>query len=293
MPASKFLTAADSAPCADLHFIRRLNGSTQSMLVQDDKEQFWILKPKTSVQGPNTLANEFIGSDLCQSLGLPFPHFKIVKVGEQFCSDPRVFVRGSRGPEMIQPGLHFVSRHLSNQTGRIVLEFVPPALRSNITDHFNLLGMFLFDIWAFHGDNRQALFTSDGNLLRPTFIDNSHLFGGPDGTCTNPVINGHYLQEYALTMSRECENVEAWIQRMSEILPDALGKAIEDAPTEWYSGDYSHLSQTLLARLQNLSNLARTVFAQLESQLRYIREGERHCLADSGVLQNRAARGWS
>ena len=40
--------------------------------------------------------------------------------------------------------------------------------------------MFIFDRWAMHADSRQALYFVGNESIEMVFIDNSHLFGGPD-----------------------------------------------------------------------------------------------------------------
>jgi hypothetical protein len=54
---------------------------------------------------------------------------------------------------------------------------------SAITNREAFLGMYLFDVWANHQDNRQAIFRrSSTNDQEVWFIDRGRMFGGPQWT---------------------------------------------------------------------------------------------------------------
>lgn len=280
--------------CTRLRFIRQLNGSAQSILVEDQNSQLWVVKPKSDLQGPNALANELIGSTLSKSIGLPVPEHKIMFVDEKFCSDPRVTLRTRSGPTAIVPGLHFASRFIPDLTGKDAFEFVPLALRSSIRGTSHCLGMFIFDVWAMHADSRQALFSLEGSELYPTFFDHSHLFGGPAGRTTKPFIDGRLLQTIALESFKEGGLHEQVIQRMEDVLPHALHEVLSRIPVNWFSGELNMLEVSLLHRLHSLRPLVNLAFAALEFRIREI--GERNQVASQAacrIVPHRGIREWA
>lgn len=277
-----------------LRFIRRLNGSAQSILVEDHNDQLWVLKPKSDLQGPNALANELIGSTLCKSIGLPVPEHKVISVDEMFCRDPRVRLWTRSGHTAVVPGLHFASRFIPDVTGKDAFEFIPSTLQSSIRDTSNCLGMFIFDVWAMHADSRQALFSLEGSELYPIFFDHSHLFGGPAGRTNKPFIDGRLLQRIALASFKDGVLHEQLIKRMEDILPHALHEVINETPVHWFSGELHTLEASLLNRLDSLRPLVDLAFAAVEFRIREICERNQvESQTDFRVLSHRGTVQWA
>ena len=250
---------------SSLHFVRKMNGSAQSLLMRDIEGKLWVVKPKSLLQGPNALANEFVGSELCRALGLPIPDSKTMCMNES-SQDLRSWLHSSSGKLPVEPGLHFASRYLPDATGTDVYEIIPPTLRSAVQDQSECLGMFIFDVWAIHTDRRQALFCLRGSKLVPTFFDNSHLFGGPHWQSANPQIYPFMLQRVAMHWQQETGEADGWITRMQSLIPAALERAIGQIPACWFEGNLQVLMTRLLYRLDELHTLVETAFAELEDQ---------------------------
>lgn len=94
--------------------------------------------------------------------------------------------------------MHFASWYLPDAFGREFYECIPPTLKYMIRGSSELLGMFIFDVFAMHRDRRQVLFRIELDGLHPTFFDNSHLFGGPSGLKGDILIDGRLSQQIAL-----------------------------------------------------------------------------------------------
>ncbi len=250
-----------------LQFVRKMNGSAQSILVEDHDRKLWVVKFKNDLQGPNALANDLIGSKLCRALGLPVPEHKIIFVDSAFCKDGRVWFKTPLGGCPGEPGFHFASRYVPEATGKEAFEMIPSALRSSVRNVPECLGMFLFDVWALHTDSRQALFTSRDDGFYPTFFDHSHLFGGPHGNVSTFAVDGRMLQRLALRSYQQSSLHEAWIVKMEKILPTALKQAVVETPDDWYPGDVKLLSAMLLDRLENLSSLVTVAFAEVRAHI--------------------------
>lgn len=271
--------------CINFRFIRRLGGSAQSLLVKDSDSRLWVLKPKTTLQGSNVLANEFIGSALCKSLGLPVPDYEAVRLSDEDCADPCMWIYTKEGKQGITPGVHFASRYLPDAFGREVYECIPPTLKYMIQGSSVFLGMFIFDVFAMHRDRRQVLFRIEQDGLHPTFFDNSHLFGGPSGLTGEIFLDGRLSQQIAAFGRHNVFLCEEWIKQMRAVVPAALQVAVARTPINWFAGDLSQLVDVLLVRLDSLPTLVETSFGRLEKGLRAMNQVEDlQIYHDFGVL---------
>lgn len=273
MPALKSTTTDFSLwRCGPLRYVGKMDGSAQSMLVRDLSDRLWVLKPKTDLQGPNALANEFLGAELCKALKLPIPEYRIVEVDSNFSDDQRVCVNTASGRAPIPHKLHFASRYMPDDSGQDYAEHIPSIFTPFLRNQSECLGMFVFDVWAMHADRRQALFRVQKRGIFPTFVDNSHLFGGAYGKQTKPLIDGGLVQRCAFDLYKKGQMNEFWFQRMESTIPSALQAAARRTPLEWYSGQISALVDLLLNRLRSLRPLVELAFATLDHRVKTISE---------------------
>ncbi len=273
--------SAGSVPVenGELTFIRKMNGSAQSILVADSDERLWIVKLHNSPRCGNSLANEVIGVHLCDSVGLPSVPRATIEIADDFFEDKRTWFNTLHGLQRPSGGLHFASRCLQDLTRTMVFDFVPSTLRPFVTSEFDCLGMFIFDVWAVHTDVRQALYRKNGATLVPTFIDHGHLFGGPYWQSEKINISGHFLQKIALDASQHKQSVARWIATMQSILPLSLDHAITLVPATWYTGDVDHLRTRLNQRLGMLPLLVAQAMGILQARLEYTHLSGRRVLS--------------
>lgn len=283
----------ESSESSSLRFVRKMNGSAQSVLVKDKDNQLWVLKPRSGLQGPNALANEFLGAKLCKALGLPVPDSKLIQLTEEF-SETESWLETASGSSPIEPGPHFVSRYVPDATGVDAYEIIPPTLRSALQDQTQYLGMLIFDTWAMHADQRQALFTMKGSKLAPTFFDNSHLFGGPHWRGTNTHVYPSLLHKVAFQQHLDTQESEIWVARMEEVIPSVLEHAVAQTPSEWFVGDIQILVAQLIDRLQSLRSLATSTLAEVECCLRNARDLDSvHAGFDFRILSHGGTARWA
>lgn len=276
-----------------LYFIRKMNGSAQSLLVRDAESKLWVLKPRSHLQGPNALANELLGAKLCRALGLTVPDCKLMRVAEGF-AEAESWLDSPRGKAPIQAGLHFASRYIPNATGTDAYELIPPTLAAAIQGQSQCLGMLIFDVWAIHTDRRQALFTLEGPKLFPTFFDNSHLFGGPNWQSTKPHVYPTLLQKIALKRHRESHETEEWVTRMQEVIPPLFERVVKQTPGEWFEGDIQAISARFLKRLKELPFLLQPALAEIECCLRNAKTYEAdHAGFDFRILSDGGTERWA
>lgn len=277
----------------DLHFVRRMGGNAQSLLVRDNANQFWIVKLKSHLQGPNALANELLGTRLLSALDLPTPKVKPIHISGRFFDDERTWFNTVIGCERPSDAIHFASRFVPDSSGREVVEFLPPTLRGLLINRDDCLGIFLFDLWAMHTDARQALYYESEGRLKMLFIDHGHIFGGPNWADRQYFIDGRMLQKFAAQDFFQHDAANRWITKMQRVLPSALETAIKDIPTNWYSGDIDALQRTFLKRLSNLflvaSDAVHTVRIRAEVMLA---AEQRRADSPLRILSNRGTEHW-
>jgi hypothetical protein len=255
------LPLADGAPFRPIRLsnvIRTMRGGSQSKLVSCDDGRHYVSKMRPNPQGPNILANEALGAMLLHELGLPCPRF----ISTLVCSAtirkfPKLAFGSKRELRAPQEGLHFASRFL-DVAGSLLFDFLPESYRVRIENTADLLGIFIFDVWASHQARRQCVYRQDlrtGKIF-VVFIDNGHLFGGPDWSKLDKY---DYCRTVCPNDSRELSREEArtsaWISQFQKTIPPLLHQTLGLLPPAWFEGDIDLLSTRLLERLQILPDL--------------------------------------
>jgi len=226
--------------------LRLLPGGSQSVLGRSNNDHY-IVKCPYNQQGPNVLANEFLGTQLMAALGMPTPgwcfaQFRIPQDCPQ-CAE-RGLLSGHRP-------LHFASAMLTSISGSLAYFSVPRSHFSRIENRTDFLKAFIFDIWAGSTDGRQAIFVEDANRhrYRAFFIDHGHLFGGPywnslprrgialsrDTAIYAGLVNGDYIDDF--------------LCQMKDVIPGVLSLIFASLPAEWRSAGTFWLEEALLTRL--------------------------------------------
>lgn len=278
---------------ADIVLLRRMNGSSQSLLVRDRQRRLWVVKLNDASQRENTLANEFLGTHLCKAIGLPVPDVKVIEIADSFFDDSRTWLRAPAGSGRPAGGLHFASRFFPEMSGTEAIEFLLPGLRSSFRAHGACLGMLLFDAWAMHADARQALFFAGDAGMHAIFIDHGDLFGGADWTSKGRFLGGSTLHQFALQEYERDGSAIRWITRMQERLPKAFEEAAAGVPKDWYIQDIQGLQQRFIGRLQSLPEIVAEAVQSARSQIEVVLASEQR-RADSQirVLSQRGADLW-
>jgi hypothetical protein len=268
MPKTDRRGSALACKATVIEAIRRLRGGAQSTLVRCDDEALYVLKLNGNPQGSNVLANEALGGHLLAGLGLQVPRCKNLTVTfGMLCRNPLLHFAYENGFAMPRSGLHFGSE-FQHLPGHRLLEFLPEPLKFEVENASDFLGIYLFDVWASHQDRRQCIFRRNDltRTHRVIFIDNGHLFGGPDWSKVAGRPRGA-CSGYVKPPSQRDLNIDKWISHFERLLPELLHEAVNEVPTEWYKGDIAALEQCLLMRLGNLKYLVNQEIEQYESFL--------------------------
>jgi hypothetical protein len=233
--------------------IKTQPGGAQSRLVRCSDGRLYILKMQPNPQGPNVLANEAIGATLLRGLGLPAPRWTPIALGLR---SVRLFPElqmlhyggASASPSC---GLHFGSEYIVGAECGLSRTTTERFVDHDLA-HEHFLAVSLFDRWACHQDKRQYLLRRrpGRRCLETVFIDNGHLFGGPQWrTSASYQPLPRHIAGANISVSTI---VEKWAKRMEYRVPRLLEQAIEMVPRSWYVGDIRSLYSCLLARLAEM-----------------------------------------
>jgi hypothetical protein len=244
--------------------IKKLPGGAQSRLVRCDDGKLYVLKMHPNPQGPNVLANEALGAMIMGGLGLLAPRWKPVTIDLKTVRLFPDLAMHSAENKIIYPacGLHFGSEYLGGPEYDLY-DFMPKSLSHMLKDTAQRLAVYLFDVWASHRDERQCLFQRirGESLYEIFFIDNGHLFGGPNWS--------EFAHDARRVRSVDAQpplmrdpRIDQWLKLFDSRIPGLLHRAIALVPEEWYEGDIYELYARLLWRLEAIRGLVDLEYLQ-------------------------------
>ena len=252
----------DVEPLVVENVVRPLWGGSQSKLVRCSNGQHYILKLNGSAQGPNVLANEWIGSRIAAALDVPIPQFVIIKVSSktlhefpQLAFDSSVIHQG-----VLQPGLHFGSQMLGSLSGLTrPTDYISRKHVCTASNPHDFVAVRILDIWADTRDRRETIWLKNTQSLDSTayFIDHGHMFAGPKwefGSSEPPFANVMFRLFETSFLSTD---LSPFLIKMEDRVPTALDVALKEVPRAWYKGDIHSFRSLYMRRLENLRKLVR------------------------------------
>ena len=237
---------------------RQLRGGSQSRLVRCDDDNFYVLKLRNNLQGPNVLANEWLGAALMSALGVNTPRVAQLHLTSAMIRRlPLLSIEGSGGKVLPVPGYHFGSSFVGDVTMvERATDSTFGARPLNTANLRDFARVFLLDAWANTAHRRELIFIKNrGGTATACFIDHGHMFGGPSWT-HGDFRERFYLQHspfYIAALTRE--TIEDIISKMGIMIPKVFEGAIATLPPSWYLGDIVSLQSFYMRRLQNLRRL--------------------------------------
>jgi hypothetical protein len=250
------LSSSTTKPIEVQTEIRNMRGGAQSTLVRCTNGKLYVLKMSPNPQGLNVLANEFLGAHLIRGLGLSSPRTQPLTVTRQTLETcPSLAFEFPSENRLPQSGIHFGSEFL-DASGSRMYDWIPESWEDKIVNQDDFVGIYVFDIWTSHQDHRQCIFRQNQQNLsiKAFFIDNGHLFGGPDWASVTQKPRSLFLPR-ALPPLLMGRSIDAWISRIRSNAPRLLRQAISRTPVRWYAGNIIELEHILLQRLDDLANL--------------------------------------
>jgi hypothetical protein len=244
--------------------IKQQHGGAQSRLVLCNDGKLYVLKMHPNPQGPNILANEALGAMILRGLGLRAPRWKPVMIDLKTVRFFPDLAMKSRENKITYPacGLHFGSEFLGGPDYDLY-DFMPKSYSHRLKDTTQRLAVYLFDIWASHRDQRQYLFQRirGESLYDIFFIDNGHLFGGPNWS--EFAYDARRVRSVdAQPPSMRDPKIDEWLKLFDSRIPGLLHRAIALVPGEWYEGDIYALYARLLWRLEAIRGLVDLEYLQ-------------------------------
>jgi hypothetical protein len=250
---------SNSATLTAKKFIRKMRGGAQSVLVQCTDHQYVVVKMVGNPQGPNVLANEFIGSIVSGAAGLPVAKGSFVYLSDEFIDrNSGIWFETPEGNLRPDAGIHFGSLFIGEPDGAFrPTDYISRSRVPFIQNRSAFLGMYILDVWSNHQDNRQAILVNTFGTREAEvhFVDHGHMFAGPDWKFSERLGLAYHLESSLYSNLWKPAVVADWISHFENVLPAALSRAISLLPTQWYKGNIGLLYDVLLHRLANLTEL--------------------------------------
>lgn len=218
-----------------LEFVRKLRGGSQPILVKASDGFLYVVKFQNSLQGPNILFNEAMGTELYRNSDLLVPEWRVVRVSEKFVTrNPGCWMETESGHQRPKAGLCFGSRLLSLESGS-AFEVLAGTAFSRINNRKSFWTARILDVMGDNADNCQAIFLEGAvRGFDAYFIDHGHLFGGAHGTSFPPYRASEYLDSriYPIACQQDIDKVVKTVQSIDFA---KLDRSIHTLPANWKS----------------------------------------------------------
>ena len=273
------LKAGVLSPTKPVQFIRKMRGGAQSSLIEAEDGNFYIIKFPDNPQGPDVLFHEAFGTELMGLVGLPVSDWRPVRIHANFIDQNRGLWFEGYGSALRppRPGLCFGSRLVSATDQESLYEMLPSSWFELISNRTDFLGMLLFDLWALHNDNRQAVFLQDlqTRLIRATFIDHGALFGKLSQAGLNVGRRTTFLDDKVYRNTDVSSILPKWEARIRALTIDGLYALVfaSSIPCEWY--DPCKVDEILTGLLERQAQTS-TYISQITSFLNEQYERREH-----------------
>jgi len=235
--------------------LRDMPGGAQTHLALCDDGLLYVIKCPNNPQGPNVLANEFIGSSLLSAIGLPTAEWRFARYPPKHnCS-----FNSRHGTQYRLPRcrLHFASRMLTPSSKGRLYSYLPHSFIDRVENRSALFGALVFDIFVGSLDTRQAVYVEDHikRTFKAVFIDNGHICGGPRWSFDAPGRSALCLQHAIYPETIDLASIEGWIARIKTTIPALLPSVFGAVPKQWYKGDIAWLQERLVGRAISLEGI--------------------------------------
>ena len=154
------------------HLIRQMRGKSRSILALGSDDEFYIIKFAGNPKGRSALANEILGYQIAQALGVRVPKVFLATVPNQLIRyAPKDWFDGYISPSGPDAGWHFATRYAGSPHEAVTWDILPRRVIPRIENRDDFLMMLVFDIWANNKQARQVVFERAGMRWLANFID--------------------------------------------------------------------------------------------------------------------------
>ncbi len=246
-------------------FVQRMQGKSQAALVETYGGHF-VVKWQQNRQHRRILVNEAVCSELLQRVGVASPGWAWIGVDRQFLArNPQTRIDWRGGSIAIEPGWHFGTPASANSHSREAYDSPPSSFLGQVSNPWDFLKIFVFDIWVDNRDRRQAIFFRlPRHGLEAQMIDNGHTLGfdGTEWNFSSAPVRRPYPGLQNLYSCAQCHadggqprswcdpwpeglsscdrakgQFELVVARIQEVSRDDLDRILELIPPEWIGED--------------------------------------------------------
>jgi hypothetical protein len=203
--------------------------------------------------------NEWIGAKLLRYMELPSPAAVLVGLTPTFLYRMRngsphtaeAFLR-------VESGDHFGSRFPGDPETTAVYDYLPDAVLQRTVNIADFGGVLAFDKWCGNTDARQCIFVRGnvreclpyhrrlkGKALLAQFVDQGHIFAGPEWDFVDCPRMGAYHQTSVYKDLRGMHQLENWLEKIHEVSPEWLASLCRSIPSNWIENDTTEIDRLL------------------------------------------------
>jgi hypothetical protein len=226
-----------------------MRGHTHATLCAADDGNLYVVKRQDNPISPRVLVSEWIGAQLMHRFGLKIPRVALLRGGPDDGERPSAIQFGSRYP--VDPAV------------QAVYDYLPAALLPSVANLNMFVGAWVFDLWVCNTDVRQAVLYRNHppaagqtayRSFTALFMDNSHLFGGPEwGFQQLPTAN---LCWAAPAYETHMNDVFAWLEKLHTVANDDTLCAIRaTVPRQWLATKDAEALTRILEQLGHRQRL--------------------------------------
>jgi hypothetical protein len=251
-----------------IKLLSRMRGGSQSRLMLGDDNNLWIVKFQNNPQHLRILANELIGTQIAQVLGLSVPRCGIVDVSQTVIEahPPMYMDRGPNRRELCLSGLQFGSQFTGGMISRRTEEYLSDEQLVTADNLEQFAGILAFDKWTCNTDYRQVTYqrheTTRGHSA--VFIDQGACFNFGEWNFPDAPLKGVFAQTSAYSAVFGWESFEPWLSRIESFEPQALWEIAKGIPEEWYESKSCEL-EMLVEKMNARRSRVRELITQFKN----------------------------
>lgn len=216
--------------------IRKLKGSTQSVLARCSDGLVYVIKFTNNPLGKEALVGEIIMTRVAKYLRIPVPDWSYISVDRWLIDHtPDVRLEKDGKPIRYSAGIHLGSATPYSCLGIAqVLSFLPPGFEDRIGDLASFTGALVLDAWVGSMKPRKVIFTKDASssALRPLFLGYHssllHVHYGLGG-CDVPT---HFSANYYDSVTG-WDSFEPWLNNVESLRRPELEEMTQGFSEEW------------------------------------------------------------
>jgi hypothetical protein len=228
--------------------VRRMPGGAQSQLLECSDGCHYVVKFQNNPQHPRVLVNDWLGTRLAASIGLPVPTVAVVHVDQQLIDSSPGLILETRGRHsVIAPGLCFGSRYVVSPLEGQVYDYLPESMMVHVRNLSDFAGILGLDKWTCNCDGRQSVFWKRNREHRFTasFIDQGFCFNSGEWNFPDAPLRGVFGRNDVYRSVTSWDSFEPWLSRVENLPESLVWSLAQEIPPEWYGSATEELERLL------------------------------------------------